>query len=33
VGAHRFPGEPQPYRAGERLFTFVGYDVLHGWTM
>lgn len=28
VGVHRFAGTPQPLRRGERLFEFVGYDVL-----
>jgi hypothetical protein len=28
VGVHRFTGEPQPLTTGERMFTFVGYDVL-----
>jgi hypothetical protein len=28
VGAHRFAGEPQPFVAGTRMFTFVGYEVL-----
>jgi hypothetical protein len=28
VGVHRFTGRPQPLRPGERMFTFVGYDVL-----
>ncbi|MEV0172948.1 class I SAM-dependent methyltransferase [Streptomyces sp. NPDC050803] len=29
VGAHRFTGTPRPLPAGERMFTFVGYDALH----
>jgi hypothetical protein len=28
VGAHRFVGEPKPLEAGERMFTFVGFDQL-----
>jgi len=28
VGVHRFAGRPQPLRRGDRLFGFVGYDVL-----
>jgi hypothetical protein len=28
VGVHRFTGTPPPLPDGERLFTFVGYDVL-----
>jgi hypothetical protein len=28
VGVHRFTGEPQAQAAGERMFTFVGYDML-----
>lgn len=28
VGVHRYTGEPHPLQAGERMFTFVGYDVL-----
>ncbi|MFC3348353.1 class I SAM-dependent methyltransferase [Streptomyces echinoruber] len=28
VGAHRFRGRPRPLEPGERMFTFVGYDVL-----
>ncbi|TDV57562.1 hypothetical protein CLV71_101433 [Actinophytocola oryzae] len=28
VGVHRFAGEPRPLVAGERMFTFVGYDHL-----
>lgn len=28
VGAHRFAGPAAPLPAGERMFTFVGYDVL-----
>ncbi|MGP3937879.1 SAM-dependent methyltransferase [Nonomuraea sp. KM88] len=28
VGAHRFTGTPQPLVTGERMFTFVGYDLL-----
>ncbi|KOG29401.1 class I SAM-dependent methyltransferase family protein [Streptomyces resistomycificus] len=28
VGVHRFAGEPAPLAVGERMFTFVGYDVL-----
>ncbi|MBA2944853.1 methyltransferase domain-containing protein [Streptomyces himalayensis] len=28
VGVHRFAGEPQPLTLGERMFTFIGYDVL-----
>ncbi|WP_018786339.1 methyltransferase domain-containing protein [Micromonospora sp. CNB394] len=28
VGAHRFTGTPRPLAAGERMFAFVGYDVL-----
>lgn len=28
VGVHRFTGEPQPLTTGERMFTFVGYDML-----
>jgi hypothetical protein len=28
VGAHRFAERPQPLRAGQRMFTFVGYDQL-----
>jgi hypothetical protein len=28
VGAHRFAGTPSPLAAGERMFTFVGADVL-----
>lgn len=28
VGAHRHRGEPRPLAAGQRMFTFVGYDVL-----
>lgn len=28
VGAHRFTGEPRPLVRGERMFDFVGYDVL-----
>jgi ubiquinone/menaquinone biosynthesis C-methylase UbiE len=28
VGAHRFTGEPRPLAPGERMFDFVGYDVL-----
>ncbi len=28
VGVHRFAGTPQPLRRGDRLFEFVGYDVL-----
>jgi hypothetical protein len=28
VGAHLFAGIPDPVPAGERMFTFVGYDVL-----
>jgi hypothetical protein len=28
VGVHRFTGEPQPLTRGERMFTFVGYEVL-----
>lgn len=28
VGAHRLRASPQPFRAGVRLFKFVGYDVL-----
>nr|WP_202451629.1 class I SAM-dependent methyltransferase family protein [Streptomyces sp. SID4948] len=28
VGVHRFTGSPEPLPAGERMFTFVGYDVL-----
>lgn len=28
VGAHRFNGESGPLPAGERMFTFVGYDIL-----
>jgi precorrin-6B methylase 2 len=28
VGAHRFTGEPLPLTRGERMFEFVGYDVL-----
>jgi hypothetical protein len=30
VGAHRHTGVPEPLPAGERLFEFIGYDVLHG---
>jgi hypothetical protein len=31
AGAHQFSGEPQPLAAGQRMFSFVGYDVLrHG---
>lgn len=28
VGVHRFTGTPRPLPAGERMFSFVGYDVL-----
>jgi hypothetical protein len=28
VGAHRLVGDPQPRRPGQRLFDFVGYDIL-----
>ncbi len=28
VGAHRFTGEPRPLVPGQRMFDFVGYDVL-----
>lgn len=28
VGVHRFAGTPQPLRRGDRLFEFIGYDVL-----
>ncbi|MEU6142997.1 class I SAM-dependent methyltransferase [Streptomyces sp. NPDC047081] len=28
VGAHRFGGEPRPLPPGQRMFDFVGYDVL-----
>lgn len=28
VGLHRFVGEPAPYVAGVRMFSFVGYDTL-----
>ena len=28
VGVHRFTGRPRPLAGGERMFTFVGYDVL-----
>ena len=28
VGAHRFVGEPSPFAAGKRMFTFVGFDEL-----
>ncbi|MHC3469098.1 methyltransferase domain-containing protein [Streptomyces sp. 7R007] len=28
VGAHRFTGVPRPLTPGERMFAFVGYDVL-----
>ncbi len=28
VGAHRFSGGPQPLAAGQRMFSFVDYDVL-----
>jgi hypothetical protein len=28
VGVHRFTGRPEPLPPGERMFTFVGYDVL-----
>ncbi|WP_399477701.1 class I SAM-dependent methyltransferase [Streptomyces sp. TRM68367] len=28
VGAHRFTGEPRPLVPGQRMFEFVGYDVL-----
>lgn len=28
VGVHRFAGQPRPLVAGERMFTFVGYDQL-----
>ena len=28
VGVHRFAGTPQPLRRGDRLFEFVGYDML-----
>lgn len=28
VGVHRFTGRPQPLALGERMFHFVGYDVL-----
>lgn len=30
VGVHRLVADPQPFRAGERLFTFVGLDNLPG---
>jgi hypothetical protein len=29
IGVHRFTGEPRPLPPGERMFTFVGYDVLN----
>jgi SAM-dependent methyltransferase len=34
VGVHRFTGVPKPLVAGERMFTFIGYDALPGagWT-
>jgi hypothetical protein len=28
VGAHLFSGQPQPIAAGQRMFSFVGYDIL-----
>lgn len=28
VGVHRFAGDPRPLASGERMFRFVGYDVL-----
>jgi hypothetical protein len=28
VGVHRFTGEPRPLTTGERMFTFIGYDML-----
>lgn len=30
VGVHHFTGEPRELPTGERMFTFVGYDVLSG---
>jgi hypothetical protein len=30
VGVHRFTGRPQSLVPGERMFTFIGYDVLKG---
>lgn len=30
VGVHRFTGTPQPLAAGERMFTFIGYDAMPG---
>jgi len=35
VGVHRFTGTPQPLAAGERMFTFIGYDAMPGagWTL
>lgn len=30
VGVHRFTGRPQSLALGERMFTFIGYDVLKG---
>jgi hypothetical protein len=32
VGVHTFTGQPRPLTAGERMFTFVGYDQLEGGT-
>ncbi|MGJ6969418.1 hypothetical protein ACSDR0_46780 [Streptosporangium sp. G11] len=30
VGVHRFIGRPRSPPPGERMFTFIGYDVLEG---
>ncbi|HEX2485974.1 MAG TPA: SAM-dependent methyltransferase [Myxococcota bacterium] len=30
VGTHRLVGPPAPFAPGRRLFTFVGFDALHG---
>jgi hypothetical protein len=30
VGVHRFAEQPRPLASGQRMFTFLGYDRLHG---